>query len=370
VRAIEREVRQVRVVIAPDGFGGTLGADEAAAAIATGWRRRRPADDLVTVPMSDGGEGLLRAVATPTDTWQHAEVAGPHGHPVEAAWLLRADGTAVAESAVACGLHLVPPDRRDPMLATTYGVGQLLEVIRRSDIRRVLLGLGGSATVDGGSGALGGLGFRLLVADGSGLRIGGDDLHRIDRIAPGWSGDWSGIEVVLLADVTTPLPEAAATFGPQKGASPAQVERLAAALATWADVVARDLTPGRDLRGEPGTGAAGGLGFALAAALGARFVPGAPAVAELVGLPAAVAGADLVVTGEGRLDGTTRAGKVVAHVAALAQREHVPVAAVVGQVGPDAPVLTDVEAAAPDGPGDDPAAEVAAAATRLAARVR
>jgi glycerate 2-kinase len=360
----------VRVVIAPDGFGGTLGADEAAAAIAAGWRGARPDDDVVLVPMSDGGEGLLRAVATPTDRWEHVEVAGPHGHPVEAAWLSRVDRTAIVESATACGLHLVPPERRDPMLATTYGVGQLLEAVRRSGTRRVLVGLGGSATVDGGSGALHGLGFRVVVADGSGLRIGADDLHRVDRIGPGWVGDWRGIEVVLLADVTTPLPEAAATFGPQKGATPAQVERLEAALTTWADVVARDLTPGRDLRAEPGTGAAGGLGFALAAAIGARFEPGASAVAELVGLPAAVAAADLVVTGEGRLDATTKAGKVVAHVTALAHPVRVPVLAVVGQLGADPPPLGDVEAAAPGGPGDDPAAEVEAAAARLAARVR
>lgn len=358
----------MRVVIAPDGFGGTLAADEAAAAIAAGWRRARPQDELVSVPMSDGGEGLVRAVAAPEDVWQHAEVAGPHGHPVEAAWLLRADGTAIVESAAACGLHLVPHDRRDPLLATTYGVGQLLEAVRRSGVPRVLVGLGGSATVDGGSGALGGLGFRVTVADGSGLRIGGDDLHRVARVSPGWVGDWRAVEVVLLADVTTPLTEAAAIFGPQKGASPAQVARLTDALATWADVVARDLTPGRDLRTASGTGAAGGLGFALAAAIGARFETGAPAVADLVGLPAAVADADLVVTGEGRLDATTRAGKVVAHVAALGERADVPVLAVVGQLGPDAPPLPDVEAAAPDGPGDDPAAEVAAAAARLAAR--
>jgi glycerate 2-kinase len=359
----------VRVVVAPDGFGGTLAADAAAAAISAGWRRARPHDLLVTVPMSDGGEGLLRAVATPGDAWQHVEVAGPHGHPVESPWLLRADGTAIVESATACGLHLVPRDRRDPMLATSYGVGQLLEAVRRAGVRRVLVGLGGSAPVDGGSGALGGLGFRVMVADGSGLRIGGDDLHRVARIAPGWSGNWSDMEVVLLADVATPLPEAAATCRPQQGESPAQVERLADALSTWADVVARDLTPGRDLREDPGSGAAGGLGFALAAAIGARFAPGVQAVAELVGLPAAVAAADLVVTGEGRLDATTRSGKVVAHVASLADGAGVPTVAVVGQVGAEPSALADVEAAAPDGPGDDPAAEVAAAAWRLGERV-
>jgi glycerate 2-kinase len=359
----------VRVVIAPDGFGGTLAADEAAAAIAAGWRRARPGDELVTVPMSDGGEGLLRVVATPADRWHHVEVAGPHGHPVDATWLERSDGTAVVESAVACGLHLVPQDRRDPMLATTYGVGQLLEAVRRAGARRVLVGLGGSATVDGGSGALGGLGFRVTVADGSGLRVGGDDLDRVAGIDAGWSGDWTDHEVLLLADVTTTLPEAAATFGPQKGATPAQVERLTAALTTWSDVVARDLTPGRDLRRARGSGAAGGLGFALAAAIGARFAPGAPTVAELVGLRSALATADLVVTGEGRLDATTRAGKVVAHVVEVAAAAGAQVVAVVGQLGTDPPPLPDVEAAAPDGPGEDPAAEVGAAAERLAARV-
>jgi glycerate 2-kinase len=360
---------QVRVVVAPDGFGGTLAADEAARAIATGWARSRPEDELVSVPMSDGGEGLLRAIARAQDTWQHTEVAGPHGHPVAAAWLVRPDGTAVIESAAACGLHLVPVDRRDPMLATTYGVGQLLEAARAEGARRVVVGLGGSATVDGGSGALGGLGFRLRVEHGSGLRIGGAELGQVARVERGWVRDWSGIEVVLLADVSTPLGAAAATFGPQKGATPAQVDELARALMRWADVVARDLTPGDDLRHVPGSGAAGGLGFALAASIGARFEPGSAAVGELVGLPDELDRAELVVTGEGRLDATTRHGKVVAFVQRLASERRLPTLAVVGQVGDDPLELEDVEAASPDGPGDDPAGDVAQAAARLAARL-
>jgi glycerate 2-kinase len=359
----------VKVVIAPDGFGGTLSAGEAAAAIAEGWRRARPADELVAVPLSDGGEGLLEVVATAEDTWLTTEVVGPDGHPVDAALLLRPDGTAVVESAQACGLALLAPERRSPMPATTYGVGELLDAAREAGVRQILVGLGGSATVDGGAGALTGLGFRLRVADGSGLKIGGGELHRVRHIEPSWVADWSGIEVVLLADVTTKLADAARVFGPQKGASEAEVLELARGLEVWAEVAERDLAgPGR-YRDRPGSGAAGGLGFGLACALGARFVPGAAEVAALQGLPRALAGADIVLTGEGRLDATSSQGKVVGHVVRLAGEARVRAAAVVGSVvGTGPPGLDDVEAAAPGGAGPDPAAEVAEAARRLGRR--
>jgi glycerate 2-kinase len=361
----------VQVVIAPDGFGGTLGARDVAGAIADGWRQVRPDDTLRLVPMSDGGEGLLDTIADPSDTWLTTEVVGPLGLPVEAAALLRADGTAIVESAQACGLALVPPARRDPRTTTTFGVGELLDAVREAGALRILVGLGGSATVDGGAGALTGLGFRLRVADGSGLKIGGGEVHRVRRVEHGWVGDWSGIEVVLLADVTTVLAEAARVFGPQKGAGPDEVAALTAGLEVWADVAERDLaSPGR-YRDLPGSGAAGGLGFGLACGLGARFVPGAAAIADLQGLPGALDGADLVVTGEGRLDATSTAGKVVGHVVELASARGVASAAVVGAAaggagdgGPD----TVIEAS-PDGPGEDPAADVAAAAARLAAEV-
>ncbi|MFO7595622.1 MAG: glycerate kinase, partial [Desulfocurvibacter africanus] len=175
----------MRVVIAPDGFGGTLGPRDAAAAIARGWLRVRPHDEVVLAPLSDGGEGLLDVLAGPDDTWVTTEVVGPLGLPVDAAFLLRRDGTAVIESARACGLALVPPSRRSPLETTTFGVGELLLAARDAGASRVLLGLGGSATVDGGAGALTGLGYRLRVADGSGLKIGGRDLGRIDRVEPG-----------------------------------------------------------------------------------------------------------------------------------------------------------------------------------------
>lgn len=359
----------MKVVVAPDGYGGTLTAREVATAIADGWRAVRPDDELVLVPMSDGGEGLLDAVATSEDTWVTTEVAGPHGHPVEAAFLLRADGSAVIESAQACGLHLVPEDRRTPGLATTYGVGQLLDAARDVGATRLLVGLGGSATVDGGTGALNGLGLRLTVADGSGLKIGGDDLHRVRHVAWGWAGDWDDVEVVLLADVPQALAEAAPVFGPQKGATEVEVVALRAALETWADVAERDLA-GPVHRDDPGTGAAGGLGFGLGRALrGVRIERGVDVVADLVGLDAALVGADIVVTGEGRLDPTSFGTKVVGGVTSWAREADVRTLAVVGAVAPGTEVGDLwLEAASPDGPGPDPAADVVSAAGRAAER--
>jgi glycerate 2-kinase len=362
----------VNVVVAPDSFGGTLTAREAAAAIAAGWRATRPGDDVVLTPMSDGGEGLLDVVATPDDTWVTTEVAGPLGHPVDAALLLRADGTAVVASAVACGLHLVPAAQRDPLRTTTYGVGQLLDAARDVGADRILVGLGGAATVDGGAGALTGLGYRLTVADGSGLKIGGDDLHRVAAAARGWAEEWSDVEVVLLADVPHVLADAAPVFGPQIGASPGVVDALGDALATWADVAERDLAARRH-RDDAGSGAAGGLGFGLRCALPrARWARGADEVAAIVGLDDALRGADVVVTGEGRLDATSPA-EIVGAVAARGRAAGVRCAAVVGGVATDLvpPELADVqvEAASPEGPGHDPAAEVTAAASRLASRI-
>lgn len=356
----------MKVVIAPDSFGGTLSAPEAARAIAAGWARGRPEDRLRELPLSDGGEGLLDAVAASLEgEWRTTEVAGPLGHPRDARWLWLPDGTAVVGCDEACGLAYVPEERRSPLDTTTWGVGQLLDAVREAGARRVLLGLGGSATVDGGAGAVTALGFHVTVTDGSGLKVGAADLHRVAAIASGWEADWTDVTVDLLADVRTVLLDAPARFGPQKGADAHDVARLEQALRTWADVVERDLDrPG--LREEPGTGAAGGLGFGLAAAIGARLVPGVERVAELVGLGSALEGADLVVTGEGRLDATSVDGKVVG--ALLDRAGGTPVAAVVGVADGTPEQLVDVEEAAPDGAGPDPAGEVADAAERLARR--
>ncbi|MFO7777570.1 MAG: glycerate kinase [Nitriliruptoraceae bacterium] len=359
----------MQVLIAPDGFKGTLTARAAATAIADGWAVARPGDELTLLPLADGGDGLCDVLADSGSRWITSEVVGPLGRPVDAAALLRGDGTAILESAAACGLDLVPEAERSPMRTTTFGVGQLLKAVVDVGARRVLVGLGGSATVDAGLGALTGLGYRLRMADGSGLKIGGGEVHRLDRIERGWAPDLSAVEVELLADVTTTLDDAARVFGPQKGASEAEVGQLGAALRHAADVVERDLCAGERLRDEAGTGAAGGLGFALAAALGARFVPGAAQVAGLVGLPAALRRADIVVTGEGRLDATSLAGKVVGHVRSAAAEVGIPVVVVAGGVDGGTPLgVSDVEAASPSGPGPDPATELSRGAQRLAAR--
>ena len=361
----------MRVVVAPDGFGGTLTPTAAAAAIADGWAAARPADRLTVVPMSDGGEGLLDvlAAADPATSVEHLEVAGPDARPRTAILLRLGDGTVVIESADVCGLALVPPELRRPLEATTYGVGQALAAAVAGGARRIVVGLGGTAALDGGSGALNGYGLRLVTADG-GLRIGAGDLAACTAVGPGRARPLGAVELILLHDVDLPLAAAAPRFGPQKGLDAAGVARAAAALEAWAGVL-RAAFPSTTDPHAPGTGAAGGLGLALAAALGGRLEPGAAWVADRVGLDAAVAGADLVVTGEGRLDAASGEGKVVGHVVAVARAHARPVAAVVGGVGPGADGVVPAErrgigAVGADG---DAAAAVREAAAALARRL-
>ncbi len=355
----------MRVVIAPDSFGGTLTAREAAAALAEGWHAERPDDEVVVVPMSDGGEGLLDVVHTGHDIAVTGEVCGPLGLPTDGWVSLRADGTAVIESAVACGLALVPDDRRTPMRTTTYGVGELIDLAVSAGATRILVGLGGSSTVDGGAGALTGLGFRLRVADGSGLKIGGADLGRVASVERGWAQVDDDLEVELLADVEDTLDQAAPVYGPQKGATPDDVAALEQALATWADVAERDFDrPGT--REVPGSGAAGGLGFGLMVGLGAVMTPGARRVADLVGLDDALDGAGLVLTGEGRLDATSTRGKVVGEVLRRAGARGVPVRAVVGGGLDHVPGIEQV-VHAPGTDTDTAMAALTAAARQMAA---
>jgi glycerate kinase len=314
----------VRVVLAPDCFGGTASAAEAARALADGWRAVRPQDELVELPLSDGGPGFVDVLPGRAVT---ALVEDPLARPVLATFRLDG-GTAYVESAQAAGLHLLAPDERDPTVTTTYGVGQLVVAAIEAGARRVVVGLGGSATNDGGAGLLAALGVVRVDLEGGRLEPGGLALARADRLI----GEPRPVELVAATDVVDPLlgeTGASRAYGPQKGATPAQVEQLEAALARWADVVEEHLrVRARDL---PGAGAAGGLGFALLA-LGAERVAGATVVAEAVGLGAAVAGADLVVTGEGRLDGSSLRGKVVSAVAAEAARHGVPCVVVAGEV--------------------------------------
>lgn len=314
----------MRVLLAPDGFGGTLSAREAATALADGWRAVRPDDELVELPLSDGGPGFLDVLP---GTLRTAVVEDPLARPVSAAF--RLDGeTAYVESAQACGLHLLAVGERDPGLTTTYGVGQLVRAAVEAGARRVVVGLGGSGTNDGGAGLLAALGLSRLDAAGSRLAPGGLALASVATV----SGAVPPVELVAATDVDAPLLGpygASAVFGPQKGASPAQVQALDRALGRWADVL--EAHRGVSVRDVPGAGAAGGLGFALLA-LGAARVAGLDVVDAAVGLKAAVGAADLVVTGEGAFDATSLRGKVVGGVAARALAAAVPCVVVAGRV--------------------------------------
>lgn len=314
----------MRVLLAPDSYGGTLTAVEAAEALARGWRAARPQDELVLQPLSDGGPGFLDALPGTRVT---ALVEDPLARPTLAAFAL--DGTtAYVEAAQAAGLHLLAVEERDPAVTTSYGVGQLVAAAVAAGATRVVVGLGGTATNDGGAGLLAALGVRREDAQGARLEPGGLALARAARLV----GDATRVELVAATDVDNPLlgPQGAtAVYAPQKGASAEQVGRLEAALAHWADLVERHL--GVQVRDRPGAGAAGGLGFALLA-LGASRVPGLDVVADAVGLDALVAAADVVVTGEGRLDGSSTRGKVVAGVARRALEHGVPCVAVAGEV--------------------------------------
>ncbi len=358
----------MRVVIAPDKFKGTLTAPEAAQAMASGWTRARPGDDVVCVPLADGGDGFVGVVASAVAGTQRitAEVADAAGHATSAEWALLPDGRAVIESAQACGLARLAEDRRDPMTTTTYGVGQLLRAAVDRGATRIVVGLGGSATVDGGAGMALALGHRLLRADGNGVKVGARHLRALASVVP---GPPLGVPVVAAVDVRNPLlgaDGAAAVFGPQKGARPQDVPVLEEGLARLADVVERDL-PGGPWRDLPGAGAAGGLGFGLAAFCAATFELGAAVVDDLVGFSAAAATADVVVTGEGALDAQTEQGKVPAHVLASARAAGARVLAVAGHV--DARVRERYDATAALGPeGLEHAAALVAQRTEELAR--
>lgn len=320
----------MHVLIAPDCFGGTLTAVQAAEAIGRGWRRAAPTDELMVRPLADGGPGFVDVLhATLGGTVHIEQVTGPAGEPVSACWLEH-DRTGYVESAQACGLHLVPPERRSAGTATSRGVGELLVAVRDTGLRTAVVGLGGSATSDGGAGALAALGAVAVDAAGQPLPFGGTALARCARLAA--AVDLGELRLVAAADVTNPLlgPHGAArVFAPQKGAVPEQVDELETALTRWADVL--EEWAGRAIRDLPAAGAAGGLGAALLG-LGAERVSGARLVAERTGLDAALDAADLVVTGEGSFDWQSLRGKVVTELAERAAARGVPCVVVAGQV--------------------------------------
>jgi glycerate 2-kinase len=325
-----------RVVVAPDSFKGTIQAADAAAALASGWASARPGDELVSRPMADGGEGTIEAFAAAVAGARRsaATVQGPDDRAVETEWLSLPDGTAVIELARTSGLTLLDPLR--PLDAHTVGFGQAIAAALDAGAARILLGLGGSSSTDGGLGALLALGAVATDAAGRPIPLGNRGLGTIARL------DLSGLRslpyggVRILGDVTSPLlgPDgAAAVFGPQKGAGASQVAAMEANLERFARLVMRARPDrGAVVRSDaPGAGAAGGAGFGMLA-WGATMSSGAAAVAEAIELDVALAGASLAITGEGRFDGQSSAGKVPSEVARLADAANVPVVLVAGAV--------------------------------------
>jgi glycerate kinase len=326
----------LKFVAAPNPYKGTLGAPAAAAAIARGVREVFPTAEVVEVPVADGGEGTVEAlVAAHAGEFVQVTVAGPLGEPVEATFGLIDEGrTAVVELASSSGLPLVEPSRRDPRLTSTFGFGEVLREARQRGVSRVIAGIGGSATNDGGAGMAQALGFRLLDGAGQELPRGGAALAHLARIDAAGATKWEGIEVRVACDVTNPLygPEGATrVYGPQKGATEQMLVELDAALERLAAVIERDL--GAKVAALPGAGAAGGAGAGLVAFLGASLLRGAPLVVEASGLDRALEGALVVFTGEGRVDLQTVYGKGPMEVANRARSVNVAAVVLAGSLG-------------------------------------
>jgi glycerate kinase len=308
--------------------------------MARGVIRAAPGALIDRVPVADGGEGTVEALVAATGgSYRQAEVTGPLGERVTARLGLLGDGrTAAIEMAAASGLVLVPPERRNPLIATTRGTGELLLAAVAAGARRVIVGIGGSATNDGGAGLAQALGYRLLDAEGRDLDPGGGSLDRLVRIDPaGRRPELDNVEVAVACDVTNPLcgpSGASAVYGPQKGATPAMVQELDRNLAHFAGIVARDL--GLSIRDRPGSGAAGGLGGGLVAFAGGRLEEGVTLIINAVNLSERLANADLCLTGEGAIDAQSAFGKTPVGVGRLARARGCPTLALAGRIGPGA----------------------------------
>ncbi|MEI7430611.1 MAG: glycerate kinase [Betaproteobacteria bacterium] len=329
----------MKIVIAPDSFKESLSAMEIATEIEAGFREIFPQAEYLKIPAADGGEGTAQTLIDATSGKRiELVVTGPLGEPVKAFYgLLGGDGAAVIEMAAASGLTLISPERRNPLKTSSYGTGELIRSALDAGARRFILGIGGSATNDGGAGMLQALGVHLLDASGAELGPGGAELARLDRIdVSQLDPRLKSCQVDVACDVTNPLigPKgASAIFGPQKGATPEMIVQLDANLRHYAEVISRDL--GCEVADAPGAGAAGGMGAAMLAFLGGRLRPGSEIVTEAIGLDAALENADLVITGEGRIDGQSVGGKTPVGVARVARARGVPVIGLGGCLAPD-----------------------------------
>ncbi|WP_461536337.1 glycerate kinase [Spongorhabdus nitratireducens] len=327
----------MQIVIVPDSFKESLTAAEVADAIETGFKQVFPDTNYIKIPVADGGEGTLQSLVDATNgSLIEKTVTGPLGQPVQASFGVLGDGkTAVIEMAQASGLELLSPEKRNPLITTTYGTGELIRHALDQGINKLIIGLGGSATNDGGAGILQALGARLLDSEGLELPYGGSALSRLATIdISNLDQRLESVESVAACDVDNPLTGpngASAIFGPQKGADTAMVQKLDNSLSHFAEITKQQL--GFDINSIPGAGAAGGTGAALAGFINAKLQPGIDIVMDAVDLKNQIKGASLVITGEGRIDGQTAQGKTPIGVARIAKTQNIPVIALAGSVG-------------------------------------
>lgn len=330
-------VLTMKIAIVPDSFKGCLTSRQVAQYLAAGIYNVLPEIELQSFPLADGGEGTIDAVLSMVAGERYQKVVcGPCGQPVEAEFAMLQDGTAVLEVAQASGLPLVPEALRDPTLTTSYGTGELMLAAVKAGCKRILLGLGGSATNDGGAGILQACGGRLLDKHGNPLSLGGLALRHLARLdLSSLSPELLRCPITAMCDVSNPLcgeTGASVIYGPQKGATSQQVAQLDQALAHYADMIYA--YTGRDVVEIPGSGAAGGIGAGLLAFFQASLRPGVDLLLELIGFEEKIPDFDLIITGEGKIDASSAYGKAPLGVARLAQKYQVPVIAVGGQVGP------------------------------------
>ena len=333
----------MKIVVAPDSFKGSLTAVEVSDAIEQGIREIFPEAEIVKIPMADGGDGTVQCLvnATGGDILRE-KVTDPLGDEILASYGILGDKkTAVIEMAEASGLTLVPENKRNPLITTTYGTGQLIKAALDQGCRKMIIGIGGSATNDGGAGMVQALGAKLLDKDGEEIGFGGGELKKVFRIDISYMDKrLSNTKVVVASDVTNPLcgsKGASRIYGPQKGATPEIIKELDESLAYFAEIIKRDLN--KDIKDIPGAGAAGGLGASLIAFLDAELRPGIEIMIEIVKLEQVIKDADLVITGEGKIDSQTIYGKAPIGVAKIAKRYNIPVIAIAAIIGDDAGIV-------------------------------
>jgi len=333
----------MKIVVAPDSFKGSLTAVEVSDAIEQGVREIFPEAEVVKIPMADGGDGTVQCLVNATGgKILREKVTGPLGDEVLASYGILGDKkTAVIEMAEASGLTLVPENKRNPLITTTYGTGQLIKAALDQECRKMIIGIGGSATNDGGAGMVQALGVKLLDKNGEEIGFGGGELKKVFRIDTKYlNNHLSETKVLIASDVSNPLcgsKGASRIYGPQKGATPEIIEELDESLAHFAEIIKRDLH--KHIKDIPGAGAAGGLGASLMAFLNAELRPGIEIIIEIVKLEQAIKDADLVITGEGKIDSQTIYGKAPIGVARIAKKYNIPVIAVAAIISDDADIV-------------------------------